>query len=93
MKTITLKEMYNLLGETLKAETINQNHTVIHYENGSTLWSYKTLVAAYINNDHYFTKWHDYSVTTSKWVNKYCGYDTQTRRAMLKEELATLINY
>lgn len=68
-----------------------KNELIIYFENGRLLQSYETPVAAEICGTLYLMSEHTYSHTTNRHVMRFCGYNTEARRKMLKEGLAIFV--
>lgn len=65
------------------------NQFLIEGDGWRALQSYKSLVAVYYVGRWYFGEHHDYSVTTSRHVKSFCGYNSEERRKMLNEGTAS----
>ena len=69
-----------------------KNQFLIHAESGVYFQSYNTIIA-FIDNEGKITldedKW-DYSVTTSKYRNKFTGLTTQETKSKIKYGLIQL---
>lgn len=91
MKTIKSKDVFELLGNSHRLETLIVNQVVIMFDNGSLFYSYGTLIGAMVKGKFYFTKYHDYSRTTSKWCTRWCGLGTKVRRDFLDHGIAVFI--
>lgn len=71
-----------------------KNQFLIHAESGTYFQSYNTIIA-FIDNDGKITldkdKW-DYSVTTSKYRNKFTGLTTQETKKMIESGEIQLVD-
>ena len=63
------------LGRFVKVRAVQTNQTEIIFENGVALQSYDSLVAVRLKTDGvlYVGEDYNYSVTTSKYINKVFG--------------------
>lgn len=99
-KSITRAELNYKLGKFVSVEQIMarngrgrlKNQLVNHYENGTTLTSYGTLIAANIGTELFLTPYHDYSETTSFHCRRYCGLSLVLRRQGLESGEITYID-
>ena len=99
MKTIKKSELMGMLGNfrsvrntpSRNGESQAPNQFELFFENGRVFQSYRSLVAVNINGQLYFSPEHDYSVTTSSHLARWCGYNAAERRNMLKNEEAIFI--
>lgn len=95
MTTITKHELFSKLGDFKKVQNCQSassyrdvpNQFILYFENGEVFQSYSSMIAArlYGSRVWYFTDYHDYSVTTAKYCNQFCGWNTPERRRMLKD--------
>ena len=98
MKTITYKELSNLLGNFVSVSNAPSrngmgkapNQFIIEFENGRVLQSYETPVAAKCNGQLYFGSYHDYSATTNRFVKDFCGRNKNERNKLLENDEAIL---
>lgn len=64
-------------------EAVRNQYDVV-FENGRIFQSYKTLIAVRLNGKLYIDP-NKYSVTTSKYLTIWCGYDSRERRVALAD--------
>ena len=100
MKTISQTQALEMLGLFRNIENATSSHSdraipnqfILHYENGEIFQSYSSVCGIRLRNgDLYLSNAHDYSVTTSKYVGRWCGLNTKERREGLKNGTITLI--
>lgn len=99
MTTIKKSELMRELGGFLKVENLTSrngygtapNQFELTFEHGRVFQSYASLVAVEFDGKWYFTRFHDYSYTTSGHCTRWCGYDCKTRRKMLENGSAIFI--
>lgn len=99
-KSISRAELNSKLGKFVFIEPMTarngrgnlKNHHITHYENGTTLMSYDTLIAANIGTELFLTPYHDYSETTSFHCRRYCGLSLVLRRQGLESGEITYID-
>lgn len=64
-------------------EAVRNQYEVV-FENGRVFQSYETLIAVRLKGKLYIDP-YKYSVTTSKYLTSWCGYNPQERRAALAD--------
>ena len=79
------RQVLGSLGNFIGIEQLGANQNIIHFENGSLFQSYESLICVKIGSSElYFTDAWDYSMTTSKYRNKFTQESTQETRSKLE---------
>ena len=92
-KKVKLADVMEKLGAFKSVRNLdNRNQFVIEFAGGEIFQSYKTVCGVRIWGEGLgFSDAHDYSRTTAKHCKLWCGKDTATRRAMLKDGRAFMV--
>lgn len=92
MQLITEKELNQRFGDFESLDSINKNHHLFHFTNGTMLYSYGTRVACIDKYGQlYLTTSHDYSATTNKYVKRFTNLSADERRLAIANGTAILI--
>lgn len=62
------------------------NQVVVNFENASVFESYGTLIAVKKDDKIYLSKDYNYSRTTSKYLNQFCGMTSKEVEKELKNK-------
>ena len=72
------------VGAFQQVQNIAPNQLTIRCEKGTIFQSYDSIIAFRTNGKLYLTDKYDYSRTTSKYLNEFCGYTA----GEIKKEIA-----
>lgn len=81
------------LGGFVKVQNVQTNQIVINFENGKVFQSYESIIAIKLNNNDalYLGDDYNYSMTTSKYLNKVFGFTSKECTNKIKEGVFKLI--
>lgn len=90
--TYKTKAMIKKLGAFIRVEPICsersgeavRNQYELVFEHGYAFQSYSSIIGICYDGRYYFSDHHDFSVTTSKYCNYWCGRNGKERREGLK---------